>query len=106
MAKVPVHSYRPAASNQNTTTWCSSFGAGRLNASTISEAVMQCTARVVGRWSDLLYRITANTIAATSSVVSRVDAGNGLQALSIASTTTGVIQDTSHGDITASGGNL
>ena len=59
-----------------------------------TEVMQQFIARDSYTWADLLVKITANTLDGTTTVKSRVDAGDGNQSVSILTTQTGTFQDT------------
>jgi len=68
-----------------------------------TEVRQQYIARDSYTWADLLVKITANTLDDTTTVKSRVDAGDGNQTVSILTTETGTFQDTINSDTLTDG---
>jgi len=68
-----------------------------------TEIRQQYIARDSYTWADLLVKITANTLDGTTTVKSRVDAGDGNQSVSILTTQTGTFQDTVNSDTLTDG---
>lgn len=67
------------------------------------ETFMQAIARDTYTLADLLVRVIANTLDGTTTVRTRVNAGNGNQSVSILTTQTGTFQDTDNSDALVDG---
>lgn len=89
-----------STSTANTTQYLGLYGTSGFSGTEVNRQTLM---RTVGTASNLFMILTANTIAATSTLNFRKNAVNGSQTLSIASNTTGSFEDTTHTDSIAAG---
>lgn len=101
MAKLILYGVRSNSAAQNTTRYFS-FGDGGVVFS-LTEVSAQRTARAAGVYSNLYARVTANTIAASSTVKFRKNTADGASSFTVPSTTTGTFEDTTHTETISAG---